>query len=167
MSNNVLDSLTVFIKSLSVSKPIFTLSQDRGRVTASLKETVRQTIETSDPLELLVIYNYRESFSRDLGVFVISEQQILSDVGVHVKEKLQEFLYKYMANKKPNQTQLYKWLQYLDLRSSAATNGIFLLYKYLSLNTGPKQMQFANDSEHVKNGLLILEKLKEYDEKSK
>lgn len=154
--------ITEALSKFKNSEPVFiaTLSEDKSSVKFVPENPyVPNPQDYTDPIDVLIAEQFRESFNRDDKRFVCNLDYM--DVWRHIRDTLVDVYEQHSEAKKPRQTSLYKWLEYISYNE-----GFVHLYRYLAENAN-ERFRFDGDANnpHVKNFLAILELMKEKYEK--
>lgn len=157
--------LREFTENFTVSRPVFHLQlDDNGRnIRASIsspKYKYRPTLnKDSDPLYRLVCEHYNEHFDVEQGAFTLDKNDIANRAMQQIRNSIAYFIEKNLEMRNPRQSKLYRWA-YRNMPNGSDFNDVLVMvYKYLRSFSDPDMK--ANETNHINNGIAILEAIME------
>lgn len=116
-------------------------------------------LDHSDPAVKMMVECYSEYFDKQsLYEALDNSGRVLQNMFFAIKEA---FLYA-SPLKNPQQSKLYKWLEFGTINHPNNREGIVALYRYMAKNTdSSRRFEGGPNNPHAKNLVAILEKLKE------
>lgn len=147
-----------YITKLGNSRPIFSLRlNDRksGVYSKLVERYFPVSLESSDPIEQLVVTSYSETlrgneFTKDIDQM---EKSVLS----LIRQEFKRFVTNYGGYKKAKQSSVFRFLNTYSV-PHGAVDGFVYLYRYAkSHGMANGAMPFGTDQKHIDNILAILE----------
>lgn len=156
--------LSDYTENFGVSRPIFKLElQSDGRsISLNRHDPLHKfepTIIEGDFLSELVASCYKEYFYISEGCYTISRHDIANSAMREIRGSIPKFLEKNLEMRSPTQSKIYRWA-YRNMPTTDEFNDVLvMLYKYMR-SFCDSDMK-ANNIEHMKNTLALLEAIME------
>jgi hypothetical protein len=158
-------TLNAIAASFGVSEPIFVVEPKNNdhEVVFKAKNPYKPDLKDYPSLlGQLVAARYQERFRSNQGIFV--NETRCEDVYRIMLISIRKIHSKYGGLKNPKQSKLYKWLRLMEDKYNHPFNeGFISLYLYLRQHAPTDEYRFVDgaNNPHVKNILLIIERMKD------
>lgn len=151
-----------YLSNLGVSRPIFRLSKDsygQGRLELTTLHPY-VTPPTEDLVERLVYAHHQEVFNAETGQFELPLGHIKDAAMGDVILDLLRIIERNLETKKPRQSKLYKFFNYVNKNNEELCDALVHVWKYSRTYSDGQGFFESKNLEHMKNTLGILELLR-------